>query len=559
MMSAFDYKLPGDLWEHTDWNLLPEMKTPHVLVSTGSGADYYADGTADDVQIQAAIDGLTVGRTWMETVVVKGNFSLDAMVTLDSYTRLVILGKVAFSGTVGSPHAVLKSDDEHHIQIIGGTVSIGGSTPDQTIFLTGSVTGPSDCLIQGVEVDKGITLRYAYNCEVRDCYVSAKGIRINYASYRNHVHHNWVEAVTSGAGIIVSGASGAGYDNVINENYVRDISAGLGIAVDNASYRQVIDGNIINDTNAAGIGLEDGCNDNIISNNMLYDACISVGGTASVRNKVVANTLRGNSKVVAGIYLKNADHCVVSGNKSTEFGYAGIDLSDSDENVVTSNLCMDNGQSVAWCGIAIRDSSAYNVVGDNICYDAQGGPTQGHGIRLTHTADYNRFYGNMLTGNKTGCFFTNTTGTHNTFPMMTVPFINGSVYDDRGYDIDLGGEYAATFFQLPDDYQELIDLRIWAYSVVAEADAMRLEIVANGGASNEPYNTEGISVVDKASETTNFAADDIIYWELTSSDDADLGHLAAGDSVELKVLHEAAGGADCATDARFRFIELRYV
>jgi len=141
---------------------------------------------------------------------------------------------------------------------------------------------------------------------------------------------------------------------------------------------------------------------------------------------------------------------------------------------------------------------------------------------------------------------------------LVFPFVNGTAYDDSGWDIDVPAEYATAFIHLPVDLQTVIWIRIYARSMLTEAHGMALTITANGGASNEAYNTEAISIADKISETLNFTADDIIYWEIDSGDDADIGHLTGGDSVEFKVVGQAAVGDNCATDARFRCVEIYY-
>jgi len=137
-----------------------------------------------------------------------------------------------------------------------------------------------------------------------------------------------------------------------------------------------------------------------------------------------------------------------------------------------------------------------------------------------------------------------------------VPFVDGSVADDRGWDIDLAAEYARAYFRLPTDVMQVVRMKIYAYTVVTEADKMRLEIIVNGGADNEAYNTHAYAGANVASASSNFAADDIIHWLIT---DAAVLALVGGDSVEVKVLHEVAGGADCETDARFRTVEIEYV
>ena len=66
------------------YNLLPQP----ALAS--SIPDYLTDGTADDVQIQEAIDALTVGRTWYQTVKLMGDFTFASSVILADYTTLDI-------------------------------------------------------------------------------------------------------------------------------------------------------------------------------------------------------------------------------------------------------------------------------------------------------------------------------------------------------------------------------------------------------------------------------------------------------------------------------------
>jgi hypothetical protein len=88
---------------------------------------------------------------------------------------------------------------------------------------------------------------------------------------------------------------------------------------------------------------------------------------------------------------------------------------------------------------------------------------------------------------------------------------------------------------------------------------MRVEISAQGGGDNEAYNAEAISVVDHPSTSTNFAANDYIYWIVDAGDDADVDDFVGGDHVQFKVLHEAAGGADAATDAVFESVTVEYV
>jgi hypothetical protein len=109
---------------------------------------------------------------------------------------------------------------------------------------------------------------------------------------------------------------------------------------------------------------------------------------------------------------------------------------------------------------------------------------------------------------------------------------------------------------MPLEVQQVVRFKIWAVGLAAPGagNAMRLEININAGGDDEVYTTEAITVVDKPNTTDNFAIDDVIHWMIDASDDADVDDITGGDSVEVKVLHEAAGGGDIATDAVFRVV-----
>ena len=99
-------------------------------------------------------------------------------------------------------------------------------------------------------------------------------------------------------------------------------------------------------------------------------------------------------------------------------------------------------------------------------------------------------------------------------------------------------------------------MRIWANSVVAEAHEMELEIYIEGGADNEALNTHAYHGTQVDSVSANFAASDVIYWKVT---DAAVTALQAGDNFFCEVLHEAAEGDNCATDACFTVVEVGYI
>lgn len=87
-------------------------------------ADYTCDGTDDQVEIQAAIDGLTSGRTHAEKVVVIGGFSISSPILLPAHTTFEIQGALKLAD--GSNCDVIQSssmiDSQQDIRIQGGVI-----------------------------------------------------------------------------------------------------------------------------------------------------------------------------------------------------------------------------------------------------------------------------------------------------------------------------------------------------------------------------------------------------------------------------------------------------
>ena len=140
---------------------------------------------------------------------------------------------------------------------------------------------------------------------------------------------------------------------------------------------------------------------------------------------------------------------------------------------------------------------------------------------------------------------------------MLAHFIHGTGVA-QGWQVNAATEWAITKGHVPDDYLTFVSLEIYGVTEVTEADEMRLELSMYGAASDEPFATETISVADKDSETTGMTLGDVVYWKFVLADDADFGDLTAGDSLQIKVIHEAAGGGSIDTQAIMRYCVLEY-
>ena len=141
--------------------------------------------------------------------------------------------------------------------------------------------------------------------------------------------------------------------------------------------------------------------------------------------------------------------------------------------------------------------------------------------------------------------------------IVTAQFLHGAGVA-QGWQVNLAAEWAIALGHIPADFLTFVSLKVYAVTEITEADEMRLELEAYGAINDQIFSTETISVVNKDSETINMTLNDVVYWKFTAADDADFADLAAGDSLQIKVIHEVAGGGSIDTQAVFRYALLEY-
>lgn len=144
---------------------------------------------------------------------------------------------------------------------------------------------------------------------------------------------------------------------------------------------------------------------------------------------------------------------------------------------------------------------------------------------------------------------------------ISAPFIvalAGATLGQDGILVDAAGENAETYVAIPFDARRVRRVVFFALSIVAEADQMLLDIYINGATDNEPYNNHNFSALSVKSKTINFAASDILLWDLTVDAYPTLGNLSGGDVLGIAALYRAVGAPDCATNAKFRAVLIEW-
>jgi parallel beta-helix repeat protein len=399
-----------------------------------------------------------------------------------------------------------------------------------------------------------------------------ENIRAEYM-YASMIDENYFFGVRGLQGLYLHYGEG----NIISNNFLDDNDDG-GIYVQEADYNMVVGNFAQASPNGYGIMLWQ-CDYCVVNDNTCKNNDTSGIKIRTCLGCLVAGNLCENND--ENIYLDESDHCAVVGNSAlNSYSDNGIRINSSDYNLIEGNLVQENDDA----GIELDDAHHNAIIGNHIIENSQCGDNQEPNLELLSTCNYNFIQGNFFragalaakpkyaiemtsgTGNTfidndlyddgygTGVFLD--TGTDTKFNVIVVPFVDGSDPQDSGYLIDADTEYARSYLRLPEKVNQVMSMKVYARSVVLEADAMRGEFKVYGGADNEAYNTHDGSVADHPSTSSNFAADDVIFWTLVT---AGVLALLGGDSVEVKVLHEAAGGDDCATEAYFRTVEIAFV
>ena len=458
--------------------------------------DYVCDGTDDQVEINAAIAALPAAGG--SVVLREGTYTIAAAIAINRDDVML----------VGSGHGTL-------IQVSANVnvIEVGDGTSARTnviikdLQVDGSaVTGIPD--IHGIFF-RGGAGNLITRSRVEGCYV--------HGNLNDGIHLHYSE------------------DCMVVRNRVESVRRD-GIRILRSNRNQVA----LNDCDDCERGIEVYIlsEQNIIANNKCSSSDDGIEVHQGHHNIVVGNYCRGNA--VYGIeVLDGSRYNLVIGNYCEDNG-TGIEVREhSDQNIVIGNYCEDNGTGIAVSEVAPLHSNDNYVMGNYLWNNATTFTDTGTGTKLD-TKIFQFQHGGDATGIIIGQFIS----------------ADGS---PKGWEIDAAGEWAIALGQLPLKLRRVVRIKIWAVSNVLEADHMRLEININAGASNEPYTTEAIAVANKPSETSNFAVNDVIYWEIDPSDDPDIGDLAGGDSLGIKVLHEAAGDGDIATDAVLRCVEIEYV
>lgn len=547
--------------------------------SLTKSADYRCDGTADEVQIQAAIDALPAsgGRV----LLLDGTFNIaqSTNVNIPSDTTLEGQGDTTILQKVGSDAGdkilnIPATTGSHRSDITIKNMKLDIQDP---AVASNQIHGTYiDRLnIENVTVTAGLTnkkgkvyILHSTYVNIRNCNFIASSLQVSgEVTEGDDTTIDSTDILCSGCTFQDVGVTSIGNMSnrwrIIGNSIIRCAESGIDISY---SPDAIITGNTFH-TIAENAVYSQGGRKIVIADNVVVDANKGftlengLGIGSDVPGKVIINNNEIYNTTLQGISAIGVSKVSILGNQIIVCGSHGILLNlktvnstdfFSDECIIQGNYVFDFGNAGSSRGIYLLEADNCKIV-DNVV-DGDGGSDADYGISLNSECVDNVVRHNRIIGCDVLLLDDNGTGTM--IDSIVVPFSNGSDPQDSGYEIDAAAEIATAFICLPLHVQQVLRMKIYARSVVTEADTMHMEYWMNGGADNEGYATHASHETNKNSTSSNFAADDVIFWTSTATG---VKALTGGDSVEVKVTHEDAGNGDCETDAFFRTVEFEFV
>lgn len=295
-------------------------------------ADYVADGTADQTEINSALTAAAGGTVYLA----EGTYTASATITIPNNTTLAGAGV----GTV-----IQLADLDATENLIENTDTTAGTG---VVIRDLKIDGRSDLNTAGTQ--HGIYM-LAMGGAVTD--ITRKGATVENVTI-TRFRNDGIQLDTSGQSHISQVYA------LSNGNY--------GIYL-TASHRTTIANSLSQANTSSNIRLNSGSTSNTITGNTLRDSTNSSGiriDGSSHYNTVTGNSSASNS---SGISLSNSNYITITGNTSTDEDLYGIWLAGSNYNVISSNTVSNSGSATTNNGIYVDDSDYNSFIGNVITDD----------------------------------------------------------------------------------------------------------------------------------------------------------------------------------------------
>jgi parallel beta-helix repeat protein len=518
-------------------------------------ADYTCDGVADEVQIQAALDDLTVGG---KVLLSEGTFKTDNPIVIDDNEMIEGMG----DGTIIQPQANMtgviinanRTGANYFMRLNCFAIDGNGKTCDGVNWVTDSATPTSH---------SKITELHIYNCDGNGIYTQfCREIHI-----KNNQIGDFFKTANTGDGIKLEGQ----YDMMVESNQMiqnggHGINLYKGVAA--SAHTGIVNDNYCAHNGGNGIYTFDHdsltLGDNVCEQNTGDGIYVNGGNSSVVGNKVGGNSGHGivvddhNLCTITGNVIQNhvgvgkwnlslqAGFVTVDGN-DIENGYGGVLFLNTIGMVVSGNRIRGttNNETIRISGTTGDENLIEgNVISNSATY----------GIEVRANNDGNTIINNKFSGNASGNLNDLAENTRVNTLVIPVPNPDGNIGDVPAKVLTDGADTThRVLLPIPDDFHEV---------VTAAA------VVVPGGTGNFRRSVTTDFGVRGASEDYNEHSDNIAVGVVAvtqnENENIDISDALTGvgarDNVGIAFTREGVDAADTVgADCYFTAIELRYV
>ncbi len=365
-------------------------------------ADYVADGTGDQVEINAALTAASGGKVYLT----EGTYTANETILVPNNTTLQGAG----SGT----EIRLADIDTTDNLIENADTSTGTGITIRDLKLNGQKGLNTSGTIHGIYLNgmgdgSGSSVRVGANISsvhIHD--FRSEGLHMNNSDNNTVTSSKFVKnyqgIVTNGERNVISnnqvfnghhiGMNINGSLNTISNNIV-DGSVNTNIQINNGSSNNIAD-NVITNSNINGVYLYQSPGTKITSNTIVENLR---GINVNRSNQVVISSNRVSGNTSYGInFYPHITGAIVSDNQITDNTILGLALELTHDTQVNNNYFDSNGSTTDNNAIMISNNASRNQIRNNTIKDADGCTNTCYAISIDSSSPNSSINGNKIVG-----------------------------------------------------------------------------------------------------------------------------------------------------------------
>jgi parallel beta-helix repeat protein len=316
-------------------------------------ADYVADGTGDQTEINYALTRAAGGKVYL----FPGTYTINASISIPNNTTLAGAGT---GTTITYPNSMANAT---YKAITNTTTTNGTGVTIQNLTVDGNKAGQTTGTFYGIYLDGMGTS-------------TTRGATVTNVTAKNLKGSNGAGiALNNTNNIVISGSTFLSNDGT-------GVYFGVATSADNSS----VTNSVFADNGSYGIWIYG--TGNTISGNNIHDNAEGMAFAGAYNTTVSGNTIANNAYQGIDGYPGGGTGNTISGNTITNNGYQGIYFTDSDD-TITGNTISDNATE----GIAVFGSN--NTISGNRLLN-NGGGTNNNAIKVAGGSS-NTITGNTIT------------------------------------------------------------------------------------------------------------------------------------------------------------------